>query len=65
MNKACPFCESEETLLETPYVELKENGEYAPTTRYCCSAQAKNHEFTRKRYTNLYEKPDSEEASEW
>lgn len=65
--KTCPFCSSEEIVQETPYIELKEDGSYGPTTRYCCKAQSRNRAYQTKHFSKLYgdNNPDIEEASEW
>lgn len=66
--KKCPFCGSEQMVQDTPYIELKENGQYEPATRYCCKAQAMNRRYQSKHFSKLDDidnTPDIEEASEW
>lgn len=46
----CQFCGSEKTMIETPYVELNDKGEYVPKKTWCCTAQKKNAQFITKRY---------------
>lgn len=62
--KPCPFCGSKKIILDSPYVELKENGEYGPITKYCCTAQKKNQTYKDKHFHPQFsEKPKGVE--EW
>lgn len=62
----CPFCGSDKTMIETPYVELNREGEYVPKKTPCCNAQAHNIQYVKKRFdprdTN---NPDPEEVAKW
>lgn len=39
----CPFCNSEEMILDTPYID--KHGE--KETTYCCNQQKRNHEYLK------------------
>ena len=57
----CPFCGSKKIFLETPFIDpiTKEHGK-----TFCCSAQKKNHEYIKKRYSPFdVNKPSVEDIS--
>ena len=59
----CQFCGSTKLKYDTPYVTLNNEGEYVPTTKYCCKSQKQNHLFV-KRFPQE-ERPSVEEVGEW
>ena len=67
----CPFCGSDKLKLETPYVKTTyvwgANGKEEKTeaeTRFCCQAQAQNHEFVKKNFDPDHQ-PTQEEVAKW
>lgn len=65
-EEKCPFCGSDKIRLETPYVALNDQGEYAPTKTFCCASQRRNAEYVKKRFSpDDPNKPDPKEVGEW
>lgn len=60
----CPFCGSDKLRLETPYIELGEDGQNHPVMTYCCMAQKHNARYVKKNY-GPDEAPDMEDVSKW
>lgn len=58
---SCPFCGSEKTMIETPYID-RITGEHKKVP--CCNAQKKNDKYIKRRYDpRLSDLPTSEEVS--
>lgn len=61
----CTFCQSEEILTTTPYIELKKDGSYGPIKRYCCNAQRANSRYARAHKNMEGEIMPDEEVEKW
>jgi hypothetical protein len=60
----CNFCGSKELKVQSPYVELKSNGEYGPIENFCCQAQKQNALYVKKNF-HPDDAPDPDEVSKW
>ena len=64
MDNKCNFCGSESIVVDTPYVELKRNGEYGPITTFCCRAQKANNQYVASNFKSG-EEPDLDDVSKY
>lgn len=61
MANKCPFCGSEERVINTPYVDASGK----PTTTWCCEATKRNMNYVKNNNPDPDLQPDLGEVEKW